>query len=244
MALVNTYVKERLNREVDGRKISYVNTYRNFPNVVPIMVIDQFIRNNWDNNKLVPKKGGEGTKYLVDLNKGTLIVRDPKDMADLEGVAYMKTRNNGRTYLWKQIAADKYAMNYVLVKPLGSNGEYQEMSLSDIKKPLSETTQTVEEMNTTEIKEDAPVETDVKESTETSLISESEQAKNLAWFADGIQKQRESINKPVNKTEAENMVEKMKRNPEMFGDYMVRVFSQLGVQVNKEEAIESFKKLC
>jgi hypothetical protein len=57
-------------------------------------------------------------------------------------------------------------------------------------------------------------------------------------------KQRESIGKPVNKTEAENMIEKMQKNPEMFGDYMIRVFNQLGVQVTKEDAVKEFKKLC
>ena len=247
MALVPTFVKERLERDLgNDTKVSYVDTYRNFPNIVPSLVIDQFIRNNWDNNKLVPKKGGEGTHYQVDLKRGSLIVRDKKDMMDLDGVTYMKTRHNGQTYLWKLIGADKYAMNYIMVKPLGSNGEYLEMSLSDIQKPVSDTTQTIEDMDTndtTEIKETAPTDTDA-EGPAITPVSETQATKDIAWFADGIMKQRESIGKPVNKTEAENMIEKMKKNPEMFGDYMTRVFKQLGVELSKEDAVKEFKKLC
>ena len=38
--------------------------------------------------------------------------------------------------------------------------------------------------------------------------------------------------------------EKMKKKPEMFGEYMVNVFKQMGLDLSKEEAIKEFKKLC
>lgn len=250
MSLVPTYVKERLNADYNGQKISYVDTYRNFPSVNPSIVIDQFIRNNWDNNKLVPKKDIKSLKYHVDLKKGILTVTDQfgnGDTASLDGVFYMKTRINGQTYLWRLLSNDERSMVYTRVMPLGSNGEYIEMSLSNIVTSLTNTTQTVEDMDskdTSDIKEDAPVETDASEDTAKTPISNTETIKNLAWFADGIMKQRESVGKPVNKTEAENMLEKMKNNPSVFGEYFTRVFSQLGITLNKEDAVKEFKKLC
>ena len=250
MSLVPTYVKERLNADYNGQKISYVDTYRNFPSVNPSIVIDQFIRNNWDNNKLVPKKDIKSLKYHVDLKKGILTVTNQfgnGDTANLDGVFYMKTRINGQTYLWRLLSNDERSMVYTRVMPLGSNGEYIEMSLSNIVTSLTNTTQTVEDMDskdTSDIKEDAPAETDASEDTAKTPISNTETVKNLAWFADGIMKQRESIGKPVNKTEAENMLEKMKNNPSLFGEYFTRVFSQLGITLNKEDAVKEFKKLC
>ena len=250
MSLVPTYVKERLNADYNGQKVSYVDTYRNFPSVNPSIVIDQFIRNNWDNNKLVPKKDIKSLKYHVDLKKGILTVTDQfgnGDTASLDGVFYMKTRINGQTYLWRLLSNDERSMVYTRVMPLGSNGEYIEMSLSNIVTSLTNTTQTVEDMDskdTSDIKEDAPAETDASEDTAKTPISNTETVKNLAWFADGIMKQRESIGKPVNKTEAENMLEKMKNNPSLFGEYFTKVFSQLGITLNKEDAVKEFKKLC
>lgn len=247
MTLVPTFVKERLERSLDdGTKVSYVNTYRNFPTVNPNVVIDQFIRNNWNNNKLVPKKGDKGNHYQVDLQQGTLTVRDKSDMADLRGVPYMKTYHNGQTYLWKLIGADEYAMNYIMVKPLGSNGEYLEMSLSDIQKPISDTKHLVEERDidtSAELQEQAPVEADA-EGVVITPVKDTQVAKDLAWFADGIMKQRDAIGKPVNKTEARNMVEKMKESPERYGDYFIRVFKQLGMEITKDNAVKEFKKLC
>lgn len=90
MALVPTYVKEKLKNENTGA--SYVDTYRRFPTVVPKLVINQFIRNNMDNNKLVPWKGGKDTHYNVNLKMGELKVYRPEEIADLTDVSYMKTK--------------------------------------------------------------------------------------------------------------------------------------------------------
>ena len=247
MSLVPTYVKERLETTLQGgAKVSYVDTYRKFPSVNSALVVDQFIRNNWDNNKLVPKKGGEGTKYTVDLTRGTLIVRDAKDMADLQGVTYMKTRHNGQTYLWKLLGKEEENSRerfYVKVKPLGNNGEYLEMSLENIQNSLSETTQTVEDMDATELATSSPAETEATEATR-EIVSENEKSQRISDLADAIMKQREIVGKPINKTEATNQIERMKKNPEIFGDYMVNVFKQMGLDLSKEEAIKEFKKLC
>ena len=104
MSLVPTFVKERL-KSKDG-STSYVDTYRNFPEIVPKLVVDQFIRNNWNNNKLVPWKGDKDTHYTIDLKKGTLTAYRTEDITDLGNASYIKTKTNGKTYLWKKVASD------------------------------------------------------------------------------------------------------------------------------------------
>ena len=242
MSLVPTYVKERLSTDLgNGSKATYVDTYRNFPDVNPNVVIDQWIRNNWNNNKLVPKKGGEGTSYIVDLQRGTLIARTPKDMADLKDNKYIKTRHNDQTYLWKQLAADKYSVSYVRVTPLGNNGEYMEMSLSDITKPLSQTTETIEDMDAAELKTTSPAEADAEAAVPNgSSIGETDQSKLIAELADLLMKQ----NPKSNKTQALNQIEKMKEKPSLYVGFLVNVFKQKGLNLTKEEALKEFKKYC
>ena len=241
MSLVPTYVKEKLSTDLgNGTQATYVDTYRNFPAINPNVVIDQWIRNNWDNNKLVLKKGGEGTHYIVDTQRGTLIARDAKDIADLKDVKYMKTRHNGQTYLWKQIFADKQAVNFVRVKPLGNNAEYMEMSLNDITKPLSETKDTLEGMEAAELQATSPAEADAYEDTTGEVISSNEQSKKTAELADLLMKQ----NPKFNRTQALNQIEKMKQKPDLYAGFLVNVFKQKGLNLTKEEAVREFKKLC
>jgi hypothetical protein len=241
MSLVPAYVKERLSTDLDnGTQATYVDTYRMFPMVNPEVVIDQWVRNNWDNNKLVPKKGGEGTHYIVDLKRGTLIARDPKDMADLKGNKYIKTRHNGQTYLWKQLIADKTAVNYVMVKPLGNNGEYMEMSLADITKPLSETKETIEDMQESELQATSPAEADAAQESSADTVTDGEKAKQTAELAELLMKQ----NPKFNKTQALNQIERMKEKPDMYAGFLVNVFKQKGLNLTKEEAIKEFKKMC
>ena len=241
MSLVPAYVKERLSTDLDnGTQATYVDTYRMFPTVNPEVVIDQWVRNNWDNNKLVPKKGGEGTHYIVDLKRGTLIARDPKDMADLKGNKYIKTRHNGQTYLWKQLIADKTAVNYVMVKPLGNNGEYMEMSLADITKPLSETKETIEDMQESELQATSPAEADAAQESNANTVTDGEKAKQTAELAELLMKQ----NPKFNKTQALNQIERMKEKPDMYAGFLVNVFKQKGLNLTKEEAIKEFKKMC
>jgi hypothetical protein len=196
MSLVPAYVKERLSTDLgNGTQATYVDTYRMFPNVTPNVVIDQWIRNNWDNNKLVPKKGGEGTHYIVDLQRGTLIARDPKDMADLKNDKYIKTRQNGQTYLWKQLIADETSVHYNMVKPLGNNGEYMEMSLADITRPLNETKETIEDMKESELQATSPAEADAAASSNTDNTTNSEKVKRVEELADLLMKQNPKFNK-------------------------------------------------
>lgn len=238
MSLVPTYVKEKL-KSKDGNA-SYVDTYRNFPEVIPDLVIDQFIRNNWTNNKLVPIKGGKDTHYNVDVKHNRLTVYRPEDIADLAGISYMKTKMNNNTYLWHLTSDKGEELVFELMKPLGNNGEYLEMSTLDIKDPLSDTTKTTEDNSASDLKTESPQESNVEDTSNSQVIIKTEEIKNLAAFADLIMKQVPTLSKE----EALQKAESIKGREKVFGKFLQNVFKQKGLDLSIDEAINEFKKYC
>lgn len=238
MSLVPTYVKEKL-KSKDGNA-SYVDTYRNFPEVIPDLVIDQFIRNNWENNKLVPRKGGKDTHYNVDVKHNRLTVYRPEEIADLAGISYMKTKMNNNTYLWHLTSDKGEELVFELIKPLGNNGEYLEMSTLDIKDPLSDTTKTTEDNSASDLKTESHQESNVEDTSNNQVITKTEEIKNLAAFADLIMKQVPTLSKEEALQKAENIKGKEK----VFGKFLQNVFKQKGLDLSIDEAINEFKKYC
>ncbi len=238
MSLVPTYVKEKL-KSKDGNA-SYVDTYRNFPEVIPDLVIDQFIRNNWENNKLVPRKGGKDTHYNVDVKHNRLTVYRPEEIADLAGISYMKTKMNNNTYLWHLISDKGEELVFELIKPLGNNGEYLEMSTLDIKDPLSDTTKTTEDNSASDLKTESPQESSIEETSNNQVITKTEEVKNLAAFADLIMKQVPTLSKE----EALQKAGSIKGREKVFGKFLQNVFKQKGLDLSIDEAINEFKKYC
>lgn len=239
MALVPTYVKERLSTTLpSGQKITYLDVYRNLPEVNPYVVLDQWVRNNWDNGKLVPKKDIAEHKYIIDKGQGNLYARTEEDRKDLEGVTYFKTKIGNETYLWKQVIQDKYTTQYKRVKPLGQNSEYLEMDISDIKDPMNDTLLTVDDIQESEIQE-----TSHNAIEEDSISSKKEEpsAKAVAEFVDLMMQKVPNLNK----TEALNRFENIRKNPENAWKFIQNVFKQKGLDLTREEAIKKFKeKLC
>lgn len=238
MSLVPTYVKEKL-KSKDGNA-SYIDTYRNFPEIIPDLVIDQFIRNNWENNKLVPRKGGKDTHYNVDVKHNRLTVYRPEEIADLSGISYMKTKVNNSTYLWHLTSDKGEELVFELVKPLGNNGEYLEMSTLDIKDPLSDTTKTTEDNSASDLETESPQESNVEETSNSQVITKTEEIKNLSAFADLIMKQVPTLSKE----EALQKAESIKGREKVFGKFLQNVFKQKGLDLSIDEAINEFKKYC
>lgn len=245
MALVPTYVKERLKNENTGA--SYVDTYRRFPTVVPKLVINQFIRNNMDNNKLVPWKGGKDTHYNVNFKMGELKVYRPEEIADLTDVSYMKTKIGKETYYWHLDSSTSEELTFKRVKPLGNNGEYLEISTSDITNPLSEVSNVSEEKpastvqeSASDLKTESPQESTAEESVKTPIITKTEEVKNLSSLADLIMLQ----NPKLDHSGAEKLALTIKEKERMFTKFLQKVFKQKGLDLNENEALDEFHKYC
>lgn len=245
MALVPTYVKERLKNETTGA--SYVDTYRRFPTVIPKLVINQFIRNNMDNNKLVPWKGGKDTHYNVNLKMGELKVYRPEEIADLTDVSYIKTKIGKETYYWHLDSSTSEELTFKRVKPLGNNGEYLEISTSDITNPLSEVSNVSEEKlastvqeSASDLKTESPQESTAEESVKTPVITKTEEVKNLSSLADLIMLQ----NPKLDHSGAEKLALTIKEKERMFTKFLQKVFAQKGLDLNENEALDEFHKYC
>lgn len=245
MALVPTYVKERLINENTGA--SYVDTYRRFPTVVPKLVINQFIRNNWDNTKLVPWKGGKDTHYNVNLKTGELKIYRPEEIADLTDVSYIKTKVGKEIYLWHLETSSPNELTFKRVKPLGNNGEYLEISTSEIVNPLSDTSSVSEDKaistvqeSTTDLKTESHQESSAEESVKTPVITKTEEIKNLSAIADLIMLQ----NPKLDHEGAEKLALEIKDKEKMFRKFLQKVFAQKGLDLNEDEAIDEFHKYC
>ena len=245
MALVPTYVKERLMNENTGA--SYVDTYRHFPTVVPKLVINQFIRNNWDNTKLVPWKGDKDTHYNVNLKAGELRVYRPEEIADLTDVSYMKTKVGKEIYLWHLETSSPNELTFKRVKPLGNNGEYLEISTSEIVNPLSDTSSVSEDKvaatvqeSATDLRTESHQESSAEESVKTPVISKTEEVKNLSAIADLIMLQ----NPKLDHEGAEKLALEIKDKEKMFRKFLQKIFKHKGLDLNEDEAIDEFHKYC
>lgn len=235
--LVPTYVKERITTSLsDGRQSSYVDTFEHIPNISYTTVIDQFIRNNWDNGKLVPKKGSKKNHYIYDWDKGLLIVDNKEELFDLSDVIYMKTKKGKETYLWKLQDAKEGKRTYKMIKPLGDNGEYLEMSLSDIERPLSDTTKPLEIENNSEIQETS------NEITleETPVNNEKTLQHKTEDFINGIMQQNNSLTKE----QAIDRMQKMKDNPTLYKGFIKNVLQKMNVTFKENNVLDKFKEFC
>ena len=261
MALVTTFVKERLSTKSNDKEITYSDVYRKLPTLNRIledqfkseldegeMVLDQFIRNNWNESKLVPKKGGEGTNYKVDLNAGRLVAFTESDVADLKGVTYMRTYQNGQTYLWKLIGNESDKENqkhrtYRRIKPLGDNNEYLEMSTKDIAKPYSETTLDIEDSDTSELQSKSPSESSAEQQVPvtpsdnqiTLTMELVEKAIAAQWETNGIMKSKEEVKKRARS---------IKGREKQDAKFVINGLNKLGINISEEDFIREFKKLC
>ena len=238
MSLVPMFIKEHMNTtKADGSTISYLDTFRNMPDVNPEIVIDQFVRNNWDNNKLVPWKGGKGTKYVFDYKNGLLTV-NKSDLSGLEGAKYIKTKGKDRTNLWRLISSDENGAKYQLIKPLGDNNEYIEMSTSEIDKPISETLNVEEDNNPSSLSEKGSTEDSTDKVKDVKTDKDNEYS--MSNLADLIMKQ----NSRFDKNEAVDKIEDIKKDIKSYRKFLINVFKHKGLNLNENQAMEEFNKYC
>lgn len=246
--LIPNFVKENFEVTLDnGEKVSYLDVFRRLPAVNPEIVIDQFIRNNWEESKLVPKKGGKNTHYSYDrLRKGILEIYSKEDIESLEGVTWMRTKHNNQTYLWKLIGKNaKGNIEYQLVKPLGDNAEYLEMSTENIINPMSETTLDVEDWESSERTPTSPAE-DVDNEASEGNISEAEKSEDISKMADLIQNYRAHIESPVTAEAARKQVNTIKesKNQKQYVKFLSNVLKSNGIEVSEDEVLKKFNELC
>ncbi len=234
MSLVPVYVKERIP--------GYVDTFRVLPSTVPETVLDQFIRNNWDNNRLVPRKKATFKK----LPNGHVEVFKTSEVRELSGVQYFKTKVNGEDKLFMQILERDGAIEFKEIAPLGSNKEYLEMSESTIDSPLNvpvevkaETVEVGKESELADTEISAEVEETEKVTTDETRLND---LLHQILVIEGVRNEEQAgeyIRNYKAKSEAEKAA--MERQTKKFFETR---FKKLGIEFNEKLIDDVYKLIC
>ena len=232
MQLVPTYVKEKLSK--------YVDTYRHLPQVTNALVLDQFIRNNWSNEKLVPTKKVGLKAYDNDPN--TFMVLGEESTKEMQNVLYFKTKDsNGNYTIWRQKYSSEVVVNYQKVSPLGNNGEYLEISTSNIKESLSDK----QAKELFEAIDNGVTENPVQETVEPIQYTD-QQLEDILYRAIET---RDDIN---NREQAQGVTnwhknlskEKRKRYETQMRDFLNKALNKLNIKVEEDLVNKVYNKLC
>lgn len=236
MSLVPVYVKERIP--------GYVDTFRVLPSIVPETVLDQFIRNNWDNNRLVPRK----KVTLKHLPNGHVEVFKPSEIKELTGVQYFKTKVNNEDKLFMQILEMDGAIEYKEITPLGSNKEYLEMSESTIDSPLNIPTEAKVETTEAETsKQSELAETEVSAEAEETETATTDEAKlnDLLYkilVIEGVRNE-EQAGEYIRNYKTKSEVEKAKMEKQ-FKKFFETRFKKLNIEFNSKLIDDIYKLIC
>lgn len=134
ISLAPTYVKERMPnyRETFKTNAKPGETLPMSKIEDVSIIVDQFIRNNWDNNKLVPK-----VEFKDVIMQGNIIsITAPEVIEKHKDSMYIKVKQGNNTLLFKKTNGNKSSLIFTKVDPLGSNGEYLEISTKHIEKAI------------------------------------------------------------------------------------------------------------
>ncbi len=236
MSLVPVYVKERIP--------GYVDTFRILPSTVPETVLDQFIRNNWDNNRLVPRKKAT----FKQLPNGHVEVFRPSEVKELTGVQYFKTKVNNEDKLFMQILERDGAIEFKEIAPLGSNKEYLEMSESTIDSPLNVPAEAKVEAVEVETGKDSELaETEVSAEVEDTEVSTTDETRlndllHQILVIEGVRNE-EQAGEYIKNYQAKSDAEKaaMERQTKKFFETR---FKKLGIEFNAKLIDDIYKLIC
>lgn len=236
MSLVPVYVKERIP--------GYVDTFRILPSTVPETVLDQFIRNNWDNNRLVPRKKAT----FKQLPNGHVEVFIPSEVKELTGVQYFKTKVNNEDKLFMQILERDGAIEFKEIAPLGSNKEYLEMSESTIDSPLNVPAEAKVEAVKVETGKDSELaETEVSAEVEDTEVPTTDETRlnDLLHQILVIKDVRneEQAGEYIKNYQAKSDAEKARMERQTKNFFEAR-FKKLGIEFNSKLIDDIYKLMC
>lgn len=231
MSLVPVYVKERIP--------GYVESFRKLGEVVPEIVVDQFVRNNWENNRLVPRKTSRNVT-LRDEGNNTVVVYKETQVQDMKDTPYFKIKRDNRDVLYQRIAVDETSITYQEVSPLGNNKEYIEMSAEDIVKAFIAPTEAIAttEQNS-EIAESSNAQVDAETEQSENLLSNTETAKRIYQALESARGSREAANELLRKWK-----ESSDTNIEQRMKFIENQLQSMNLEFNREAVKKELEKYC
>lgn len=224
---------------------NYISTFRTLPSVEPWTVIDQFVRNNCEDNELVPVKKVSDLD-LVEID-GKFRVTNAEAVKSMRKVPYFKIENYDGTHtVFRQTFESKEVVGYEIVSPLGDNKSYLEISMDSIQGSLSSTetldidltpeeisqdnTETIPEA---EIDDTTDMTTEGQKETSYQMMTAAELARLIApEVTDKIENYKEG------NEEQKSAIEIQTKN------FIEERFKELNIEYNEKLIDDTFKELC
>lgn len=236
MGLVPVYVKERIP--------GYIDTFRILPSTNPETVLDQFIRNNWGNDKLVPRK----KVHFSVMENGHLEVTKPSEVNDISGVKYFKVKVDNVDRLYMTLLEKENSVEVVEVNPLGSNKEYLEMSESTIDSPLNVPTEAKTETIEAEIGKDTEIpevaiDAEAEEiATKTTDDTRLDDLIHQILVIEGVRDET-GANEWISNYKSKSAAEKAAQERTIKKFFKTR-FEKLGIEFNEKLINDIYKLIC
>lgn len=243
----------RLKTQISGYNKAFTVHNNSFAsNVDSKLLLEMFVRNNADNNKLVPKVkiGKEGANPVI--MNGTYIFSG-NDYTTVKDKFYIKIKSGNRTILLARAFKDNKTQRaaYKELSLLGNNGEYFEASLNPNYQPISNTTETKEQVNEGQMKEVSNAEVHVEDTPEVSNEpTQSEQFKRATKIKNMLLKMFQMSGRT--EAEAQAKIDEFKAKSENekrqlkspMKKFIANKFEQLGIKYDEKLLDEMYENLC
>lgn len=242
----------RLKSKIRGYNEAFtVHSDRFAVNVEGAIVLDQFVRNNADNNKIAPKIriGEGGVKFIRDRES---YVFSGENYEAIKDKFYIKIKSGNRDILLKRIGDNDItrSASYVELSLLGNNGEYFEASLNRNYIPLTQTTEAKQQNNEGQMEEvennqvhidDVPV---VDKATSEQQTRRAEKIKDMLlkmFMMTG--RTEEQAQAKIDEFKAKSPSEQNKfREP--MKKFIANKFEQMGIKYDEKLLEEMYEELC
>ena len=242
----------RLKDKITGYNETFSVHSKDFAsNVAANTVLDQFVRNNADNNKLVPKVkiGGEGG-LKVEITSGDYVFKGDSFDAVADKY-YIKTKIKGKDVLLKRKERSKNTklktVTFNALSLLGNNGEYFEVSTNEAYTPLADTPTVVGQRKEGPMAEVSPSQVNSDDAPAAVTHNEEKQRSRVADLL-----LRVFMTNGRTKEQAEGKIAQYKAKPKSeqrqfekaMKDFIENKLKELGIEYNQKLIEDVYEELC
>ena len=242
----------RLKSEIRGYNETFtVHSDRFAANVVGQTVLDQFVRNNADNNKLAPKiKTGKDGANPVKTNDGYNF--NGKDYDLVRGKYYIKIKSGGKDILLKRVSENKDSKTatYIELSLLGNNGEYFEASINPKYTPVAQTAEVKEQKTDGQIEEQTAAVVETSEAPTSDTTTDQQKLDRATRIRNKILelfmmsgRTLEQAKQKVAEFKAKSQADKNALRKPMKR-FFENKLAQLGIEANDKLLEEMYNELC
>lgn len=242
----------RLKNQIKGYNEAFIVGSQNFArNVVGEVVLDQFIRNNADNNKLVPKIKIGKDDVLFEKKDNNYIFSGTNYEA-IKNKPYLKFKQGNKDVLLKRVGDNNITnvATYIELSILGNNGEYFEASTDRAYTPITNTAEVKEQNNEGQIEETtnnqaqvSDVSTDIKPSIDAQSRRATKIRNKLVELFMMSGRTREAAEAKIAEFKAKSDMEKRAIKPQMK-KFIENNLKKQGIETNESLVEEMYNNLC